>query len=148
MFVYLDGVLVAESPDWRTVTSVPVPAETQVIGIACQDFGVAYGIVGSTDSGIVTDASWTCSSENVPGWAEPGFLDNNADFSSPKEGNNFVPGGASGVPNSIAKEAKSLWGPQRNGWAYCKKYIGKIILSNKTFVELSCGCVRLFNTIS
>jgi len=90
-----------------------------VLGLECKDNGGAYGIIASTSIGIVsivTDATWRCSSKNVQGWAEPGFKDLNADFSPAKSGNQY----SSGPPAGIAKEAKSIWGPTVNGYAFCK----------------------------
>ena len=60
-----------------------------MIGIACWDYHNthgAYGIVASTDNGLVTDDSWLCSSKLVKGWNKPGFKDTNGDFSTPSVG--------------------------------------------------------------
>ena len=73
--------------NWRVVSTVPIPANTKVIGIACRDLGVEYGIVASTDNGIVTDDdNWLCSNRNIQGWAEERFNDTNNDFSRPEDG--------------------------------------------------------------
>ena len=93
--VYLDGVLTLENKDWPHAHTIPVPSGTKVVGLECQDLstpGGGHGIVASTASGIVTDGSWSCSSKNVQGWAEPGFIDTNADFSPAKSGNQYSSG--------------------------------------------------------
>merc|ERR1719317_644192 len=115
--VYFDGDKALEGHDWSNAFTVDVPAATEIIGIACKDNGGLYGIVASTDDGVVTDDTWVCSSKYVEGWTKPGFQDTNNDFSSPSTGNNYN----NGPPVGIAAEAKSLWGPVKNGWAYCKK---------------------------
>ena len=53
-----------------------------MIRIECDDNGDEYGIVASTDDGIVTDDSWLCSSERVRGWDELWFADEHKDFVS------------------------------------------------------------------
>ena len=90
--VYLDGVLVFEVDDYTQSHTIPVPSGNKVLGLECKDRGGGYGIVASTASGIVTDGSWSCSSKNVQGWAEPGFKDTNADFSPAKNGNQYSSG--------------------------------------------------------
>jgi len=115
--VYLDGVLVFETKVYYTAHTIPVPSGNKVLGIECRDTGGHYGIIASTASGIVTDldGSWSCSSKNVQGWAEPGFKDTNADFSPPKSGNKYSDGFG-----GTAREAKCIWGPTPAGSAFCK----------------------------
>jgi len=119
--------------NWGLSHTVDVPFGTEVIGISCQDFGAEYGIVASTDNAIVTDDSWLCSSKLVQDWNMPGFQDTNSDFSSPTEG--IMYSAASGYlktpPVGIATEAKSLWGPRKNGWAYCKKLLSGVLIFKK-----------------
>jgi len=123
--VYFDGDEALQGENWRGAFTVDVPAATKVIGIACEDLVGRYGIVASTDSGIVTDDTWVCSSKYVDGWNKPGFQDTNNDFSLPSKGIQYTDGsqGLQTPPAGIAAEAKSLWGPVKNGWAYCKKEI-------------------------
>ena len=85
-------MLTFEKQDWSQSHTIPVPSGTKGVGLECQNRGGLYGIVASTASGIVTDGSWSCSSKNVPGWAEPGFIDTNADFSPAKSGNQYSSG--------------------------------------------------------
>merc|ERR1719206_223380 len=53
--VYFDGEKALEGNSPFTVYTAAVPAATKVIGIACKDIGGHYGLVASTDNGIVTD---------------------------------------------------------------------------------------------
>eukprot|EP00092_Neocalanus_flemingeri_P013717 GFUD01014794.1.p1 GENE.GFUD01014794.1~~GFUD01014794.1.p1 ORF type:complete len:189 (-),score=28.77 GFUD01014794.1:205-771(-) len=93
MRVYCDGVKIFDD-DWandtqsiwlrRKTTKLVLPPGTQVLGIECLVNVGSRGIIASTDDGVVTDGSWSCSAnQNVEGWTEPGFLDSEGDFSSP-----------------------------------------------------------------
>ena len=90
--VFADGELVGgnKGGDWRNAHTITVPAGTRVLGLMCQDTGLHYGIVGSTDTGLFTNESWVCSGENIPGWTEPGFKDENNRFSAAKLGNQYT----------------------------------------------------------
>ena len=76
MRVYFNGKLALEDPNygrdtlqWRTTSTINIPAGTEVIGIACLDAGVAKGIIASTSDGLVTDHTWLCTSVNGNNWA-------------------------------------------------------------------------------
>ena len=90
--MYFDGNEALEGENIRDAFTLDVPAATKVIGIACHDRGGHYGIVASTDSGIVTDDTWVCSSKYVEGWNKPGFQDTNNDFSLPSKGIQYTDG--------------------------------------------------------
>ena len=90
--VYFDGDKALEGDDWHNAFTVDVPAATKVIGIACKDIGGHYGLVASTDDGVVTDDTWVCSSKHVEGWNKPGFQDTNNDFSLPSKGIQYTDG--------------------------------------------------------
>ena len=90
--VYFDGDKALEGHNWSNAFTADVPAATKVIGIACKDNGGGYGIVASTDDGVVTDDTWVCSSKYVEGWNKPGFQDTNNDFSSPSTGSQYSNG--------------------------------------------------------
>ena len=100
LFIYIDGVLVFESPPtyrYNDVITVAAAAEAEVLGIACYDeYGGYYGIVASADDdkasyGILTDQTWVCSSKFVDGWAAPGFNDTNNDFVFAGKGTMYKP---------------------------------------------------------
>merc|ERR1712106_347381 len=123
MRIYLDGELAHEDHkfgtdtyQWATESQITIPSGTRVLGIECLDAGGGYGILASTANGLITDQSWTCTSkQNIPGWSKPGFTDTNSDFSAPSHGL-----GNPLQPKKIAKNAKWIWGPKANGWAFCK----------------------------
>ena len=85
--VFADGEVVGGNKgDWRKSHTITIPPGTRVLGLMCKDYGGAYGIVGSTDTGLFTNESWVCSGENITGWAEPGFKDENNKFFVAKSG--------------------------------------------------------------
>ena len=61
--------------NWRKTSFLTIPAGTSVVAIECVDLGSAEGILVSSDSGLVTDESWLCSSSREAGWTMPGFTD-------------------------------------------------------------------------
>merc|ERR1712106_84557 len=128
MRIYFDGVLAHEDPDfgtdtlqWKTESEITIPIGTRVLGIECQDAGGAYGILASTANGILTDQSWTCTStQNIQGWSKPEFIDTNSDFSASSPSYSDLQPKNPLEPEKISKEAKWIWGPKANGWAFCK----------------------------
>jgi len=128
MRVYVDGELAHEDPDfgtdtyqWKTESEITIPIGTRVLGIECQDAGGAYGILASTANGILTDQSWTCTStQNIQGWSKPEFIDTNSDFSASSPSYSDLQPKNPLEPEKISKEAKWIWGPKANGWAFCK----------------------------
>ena len=70
MWLYADGVElnVENEGDWTKAGSVSMPADTHVVGIKCEDFGVAAGIKAAFSNGVKTDNTWKCSTQASPGW--------------------------------------------------------------------------------
>merc|ERR1719317_1561857 len=122
LLVFADGEVIGDNKgDWGKSHSLNVPIGTRVLGLMCKDTGGAYGIVASTDTGVFTNESWVCSSENITGWTQPGFKDEDNKFSAAKSGTQYDanPDVAS-VPQGIDNEAKSIWGPTPGGFAFCR----------------------------
>ena len=68
---------------WSKTTELVIPRGVQVLGIECLNQGLQKGILASTSDGLLTDGNWMCSgNQNLEGWAEPGFIDANGDFSA------------------------------------------------------------------
>merc|ERR1712013_449227 len=122
LLVFADGEVIGNNNgDWTKSHSIKVPIGTRVLGLMCKDTGGAYGIVASTDTGVFTNESWICSGENITGWAQPGFKDEDNKFSAATSGTQYDanPDVAS-VPQGIDNEAKSIWGPTPGGFAFCR----------------------------
>merc|ERR1719317_581626 len=127
LLVFADGEVIGDNKgDWEKSQSINVPIGTRVLGLMCKDTGGAYGIVASTDTGVFTNERWVCSSENITGWAQPGFKDEDNKFSAAKSGTQYdanpdvVPQWIDNVPQGIDNEAKSIWGPTPGGFAFCR----------------------------
>ena len=90
LIVFADGEVIGDNKgDWSKSHSIKVPIGTRVLGLMCKDTGGAYGIVASTDTGVFTNESWVCSSENITGWAQPGFKDEDNKFSAATSGTQY-----------------------------------------------------------
>ena len=136
MKVYFDGVLQPADPsmqDYHKSSELTIAGGTQVLAIECLDTGGEEGILASTDQGVVTDKTWSCSRDLVEGWTRPGFQDPSGSFREPKlKGTNGVrPWGAiKGI------DKKAYWirpqvdksAPRR---AYCRKNITGQLLALK-----------------
>merc|ERR1712013_770396 len=120
LLVFADGEVIGNNNgDWTKSHSIKVPIGTRVLGLMCKDTGGAYGIVASTDTGVFTNESWIYSGENITGWAQPGFKDEDNKFSAAKSGTQYD-ANPDVVPQWIDNEAKSIWGPTPGGFAFCR----------------------------
>ena len=74
LYVYHDGEVALSAEAWWIAHTVNL-VNACVLAIKAVDiYGVA-GILASTSTGVVTDASWKCSSVEQTGWLLPGFDD-------------------------------------------------------------------------
>ena len=77
--VWVDGVHYPSVLDdsWPDVSTVTIPAGSEVIALSCRDYdGVARGILGSSNTGIVTNqVNWVCSRDEEVGWQTTSFDD-------------------------------------------------------------------------
>ena len=77
------------------------------------------GILASTSTGVVTDASWKCSSDDPIGWYLPGFDDaawSQAQVVAPNDGSTWP------VIHGISSEAKWIWSQDTGTiFSYCRK---------------------------
>ena len=83
MKVFIDGFLQAEDgamANWMLTSLLTMSPSTEVLAIECLDLGAQEGILASSDNGILTDGSWSCSKVYVEGWTKPGFQDTSGSF--------------------------------------------------------------------
>ena len=86
MKVYFDGVLQPSDPAMATFklsSELTIPGGTQVLAIECLNTDGVEGFLASTDKGVVTDETWSCSRDLVEGWTGPGFQDTSGSFIPP-----------------------------------------------------------------
>lgn len=96
-----------------------MPSDTQVIALECKDRGWGYyGILASTDQGIVTDDTWWCSSELQTGWANTNF--SRVSNWNPAKGIAFHGEAPWLIVRDIADEAMWIWTNSVSGNAYCR----------------------------
>ena len=73
--VYADGDEVLASYTWDEAHSVSLDEACVLAIFAINGDGGDAGILASTSTGVVTDASWKCSTTDPTGWRLPGFDD-------------------------------------------------------------------------
>ena len=138
MKVYFDGVLQPSDPamaSYKQSSKLTIPGRTQVLAIECLNSRDGpEGILASTDKGVVTDETWSCSRDPVDGWTRPGFQDTSGSFTTPVlQGTN----GAApwGVIEGI--EGRATWIRPKtfsSKQAYCRRNIaGELLFSNGPF---------------
>lgn len=120
-----------------------------MVALECEDDGSQiYGILASTDRGVVTDDTWWCSSVLQAGWADIGFSIVGSPWTPATE---F---GVHGQPPwgklpGIADEAMWIWTDTYYSKVYCRKMLGRptctiLSLSSKVLVFIqynNCMCM-------
>ena len=73
--MYHDGNVVLSDDDWRYEHTVSLD-DVCVLAINVVDYSSNFGLLASTSTGVVTNASWKCSSGvEQTGWHLPDFDD-------------------------------------------------------------------------
>ena len=138
MKVYFDGVLQPSDPAmahyWLS-SQLTIPGGTQVLAIECLNREGQEGILASTDKGVVTDETWSCSRDPVDGWTGPGFQDTSGSFTTP-----VLQGTNGAAPWGFIKgiEGRATWIRPKtrpnSRQAYCRRNIaGELLFSNGPF---------------
>ena len=73
-YVYHGGDVVHADDDWLVADNASLD-NACVLAVKAVDTGDAGGILASTSTGVVTDASWKCSTVEQSGWHLSGFDD-------------------------------------------------------------------------
>ena len=110
------------SVDW-TVTSVVSLEDACVLAVRAvqhNDGGSAAGILASTSTGVVSDASWKCSTVYQTGWHRASFDDSAWSYAHVKGTNGGAPWG---TITGIDAQAKWIWTYQviAGDTIYCRK---------------------------
>ena len=120
VYVYVGGEVVLSNTRWATVRTVTYASESCVLAVSAVDNDVPGGILASTSTGVVTDASWKCSAVEETGWHLTSFDDSAWD-------NAIVIGDQGQHPwpvlTDISAEAKWIWAnvTRSVGTTYCRK---------------------------
>ena len=123
-YVYHGGVVVLADDAWLVADNVSLD-NACVLAVKAVDTGDAGGILASTSTGVVTDASWKCSGggggavEQI-GWHLPGFDDaawSQARVIAQNDGSLWT-----GVVAGISSEAHWIWSQGNSDLVvYCRK---------------------------
>jgi len=54
--------------DWTKTSQIDIDSPIESISVMCLDKGVIGGIIASTDTGVVTDKNWRCTSVYQNNW--------------------------------------------------------------------------------
>ena len=78
--LWVDGVQTDGHGVWNQMSTLDIPATTQVLGIKCFSMGGAYGIMAAVqdvtgENVLVTDDSWSCSNAADDGWEKADFVE-------------------------------------------------------------------------
>ena len=101
-----------------------------MIGLVCEDEGGNYkGLLASLDNGVVSDASWKCSSSAPSGWSSPGFDDTTWQNANVIGQNGIAPWN---MRSDFASSAQWIWGASSSeNPIYCRHTVGTLSLHCK-----------------
>ena len=120
VYVYHGGALVVSDGNWAAASTVNLD-EACVLAVKAHntDPGGHHGLLASTSTGVVTDATWKCSGVEYSGWHLPGF-DDTAWAQARVISANGV--GIWGTVSAINTQAKWIWAQGlHGGTVYCRK---------------------------
>ena len=117
--VILDGWPLDYGYIWANGVTLNLTGTYGVLALYA-DSTTYLGILASTSTGVVTDASWKCSTQYEIGWDEPGFDDaawSQARVLGGNDGSHVV------TVAAISPQAKWIWTQDMNaiGEAHCRK---------------------------
>ena len=119
-YVYHDGDVVLSADGWRIAHTVNLD-DACVLAVKAVDLGGGAGMLASTSTGVVTDASWKCSGAvEQTGWHLDDFDDaawSQARVIGTNDGSFWT-----GVIDGISTEAQWIWSQNsRDDEIYCRK---------------------------
>ena len=119
-YVYHDGDVVLSADGWRIAHTVNLD-DACVLAVKAVDINSKIGLLASTSTGLMTDASWKCSGVEQTGWHLPGFDDaawSQARVIATNDGSTFR-----GVIAGISTEAQWIWSQSNSNEIYCRKSV-------------------------
>ena len=121
MEMFADGISLGRDNNWQSATEYVIPENTRVISVQAKDFGSQYGILGSFSNGLVTNASWKCTSISYPAWSSPDFDDSDWPAAEEIAKHGVRPWGTF---SGIATTAKWIWtARQEDDDVYCRLHL-------------------------
>ena len=119
VYVYHNGAVVLSSVDWPVTSAVSLE-DACVLAVKAVDTGHSFGILASTSTGVKSDNTWKCSTEEQPGWHLASFDDsawNYADIIAEQGDDPW------GTLRAIDGRAKWIWTSDftSDGTVYCRK---------------------------
>ena len=123
MIVYVDGTAYQDDnmQHWNKASTVTLPIGSTVLAIECFNTGGPFGIIGSTNDGMLTDDSWKCSGEMQDGWMNPDFDDSSWETAQVIKGNDD--GGDPGKIDEVSDDAQWIWSTGGETTSYCRKML-------------------------
>ena len=121
VYVYHNGAVVLSSGDWRVADDVSLENACVLAVKAIDHGGGWFGILASTSTGVVSDATWKCRSSHQPGWHLASFDDSAWSRADVMGAHGDTPWG---YLNAIDAQAKWIWAHGiAGGVVYCRKSI-------------------------
>ena len=84
-WIYIEGLQVGYSGDWRTTLTVIVPYTATILAVQITDADNQGGFLGSFSDGSVTDSSWKCTPTFFNGWNTSHFDDSTWPYATTKK---------------------------------------------------------------
>ena len=117
-YVYQGGDVVLTGDEWEDAHTVRLD-NVCVLAIKANNTEGGAAMAASTSSGVVTDATWKCSSDEHTDWDEPGFDDSawsQALVIAANDGSDYS------FVDGINPEAKWIWAQDTSAdIVYCRK---------------------------
>ena len=119
VYVFHGGQSIHYGYDFSDARSLSLDDACVLAVFGVKSISNTNGILASTSTGVVTDGTWKCSSDDPIGWYLPGFDDaawSQAQVVAPNDGSTFV------SIAEISSEAKWIWAQDTStNIACCRK---------------------------
>ncbi|XP_063688944.1 thrombospondin-1-like [Bolinopsis microptera] len=113
-----------------TMSTLNIPASSELIAVKCLENGGGYGIIGSVQDAeggdiLVTDSSWKCSNTWESGWSLPGFKEGNTWRAATDlgDGHFMIADHGEDIPSSNMNKRVIWTASSSDTTVYCRKTI-------------------------